>query len=67
MRDQEAIGDLKERLASQARLFEERLSAIEGSQDAGGLQEASAEETNPQQVSKVLGLVGRQGLLLVVE
>ena len=38
---------MKERLASQARLFEERLSAIEGSQDAGGLQEASAGGDQP--------------------
>ena len=42
MRDQETIEDLKERLASQAKLFEERPSAIEASRDAGGLQDASA-------------------------
>ena len=47
MGDQETIEGLKERLASQARLFEERLSAIEGSQDAGGLQEASAGGDQP--------------------
>ena len=47
MGDQETIENLKERLASQARLFEERLSAIETSRDAGGLQEASAGGDQP--------------------
>ena len=47
MGDQETIEDLKERFASQARLFEERLSAIEASRDAGGLQEASAGGDQP--------------------
>ena len=41
MVDQEIIEDLKEQLASQARLFEERLSAIEASREnTVGLQAA---------------------------
>ena len=47
MGDQETIQYLKERIASQARFFEERLSAIEASRDAGGLQEASAGGDQP--------------------
>ena len=47
MVDQETMEDLKERLASQAKLFEERLSAIEASRDAGGRQEASAGGDQP--------------------
>ena len=67
MRDQETIEDLNERLASQARLFKEggRRSRRVGTQvDCKRLR---TEETNPQQVSKVLGLVDRQGLPQVVE
>ena len=66
MGDQEIIEDLKELLASQARLFEERLSAIEASRDAGGLQEASAGGDQPPTGFVVLGLVSRQGLQVVV-
>ena len=41
MGDHETIEDLKEQLASQARVFEERLSAIEASREnIGGLQAA---------------------------
>ena len=41
MGDHETLEDLKEQLASQARLFEERLSAIEASREnTGGLQAA---------------------------
>ena len=41
MGDHETLEDLKEQLASQARLFEERLSAIEaGRENTGGLQAA---------------------------
>ena len=47
MGDQETIEDLKDRLASQARLFEERLSVIEASRDADGLQEAPAGGDQP--------------------
>ena len=42
MAGQQTIEDLKEQLATQARTFEERLSVIEASWDACGLQEASA-------------------------
>ena len=59
MGDQETIEGLKERLASQARLFEERLSAIEGSQDAGGLQEASAGGDQPPTGFEGVGTSGQ--------
>ena len=41
MEDHETIEDLKEQLASQARLFEERLSAIEASRENTGEQQAA--------------------------
>ena len=47
MADLQKNEDLKEQLAMQARTFEERLSAIEASPDAGGLQEASAGGDQP--------------------
>ena len=61
MGDQETIEDLKERLASQARLFEERLSAIEASRDAGGLQEASAGGDQPPTGFEGVGTSGQAG------
>ena len=42
MADQQSIEDMKGQIATQARTFEERLSKIEASRDAGELQEASA-------------------------
>ena len=48
MADQQTVGDLKEKLATQARTFEKRLSAIEASREiTGGLQEASAGGDQP--------------------
>ena len=47
MAGQQTIEDLKEQLATQARTFEERLSVIEASWDACGLQEASAGGDQP--------------------
>ena len=67
MGDQETIEDLKERFASQARLIEERLSAIEASRDAGGLPEASAGGHQPPTGFEGVGTSGQAGLLLVVE
>ena len=61
MGDQETIEDLKERFASQARLFEERLSAIEASRDAGGLQEASAGGDQPPTGFEGVGTSGQAG------
>ena len=48
MGDHETIENLKEQLASQARLFEERLSAIEASREnTGGLQAAPTDGDQP--------------------
>ena len=47
MPHQHTFEDLNEQFAMQARTFEERLSAIEASRDAGGLREASAGGDQP--------------------
>ena len=66
MVDQETMEDLKERLASQAKLFEERLSAIEASRDAGGRQEASAGGDQPPTGLEGVGTSGQAGFATIV-
>ena len=67
MADQQTIENLTEKLATQARTFEARLSQFEATlENAGGCKRLPPQDTSPEQVSKVSGLliVCRQGLLL---
>ena len=61
MGDHETVENLKDRLASQAKLFEERLLAIEASRDARGLQEASAGGDQPLTGFEGVGTSGLAG------
>ena len=61
MADQQTIEDLKEQLATRTRTFDERLSAIEASRDACGLQEASAGGNQPPTGFEGVGTSGQAG------